>query len=89
MGNWSNVPERYTWEQKLIIKHIHIKGKLKVHNKLPTPEQQYMIDQVEATLAIEDMSLTQQGYNNIKLIITGEKTADESVADTIRRYFDA
>lgn len=48
-----------------------------------------MIDQVEATLAIEDMSLTQQGYNNIELIITGEKTADEAVADTIRRYFDA
>lgn len=55
--------------------------------KLPTPEQQYMIDQVTATLAIEDMPLTQQGYNNIKLILTGEKTADEAVADTIRRHF--
>lgn len=64
-----------------------IEGRIKVQNKLLTPEQQYMIDQVAATLAIEEMSLTQQGYNNIKLILTGEKTADEAVADTIRRYF--
>ena len=55
--------------------------------KLTTNEQQYMFDQVAATLAIEEMSLTQQGYDNIKLIITGEKTADEAVADTIRRHF--
>ena len=58
-----------------------------MQNKLTTPEQQYMIDQVAATLAIEEMSLTQQGYNDIKLIITGKKTADEAVADTIRKHF--
>ena len=58
-----------------------------MQNKLQAHEQQYMIDQVAATLAIEEMSLTQQGYNNIKLILTGEKTADEAVADTIRIYF--
>lgn len=58
-----------------------------MQNKLMTPEQQYMTDQVAATLAIEEMSLTKHGYNDIKLILTGEKTADEAVADTIRRHF--
>lgn len=55
--------------------------------KLTIHEQQYIIDQVAATLAIEEMSLTQQGYNNIKLILADEKTADEAVADAIRRHF--
>lgn len=64
----------------------NIKNSHQVQNQLPTPEQQYMINQVAATLAIEDMALTRQGYNNIKLILTGEKAADEAVADTIRGY---
>ena len=58
-----------------------------MQNKLTIHEQQYIIDQVAATLAIEEMSLTRQGYNDIRMIITGEKSADEAVADTIRRYF--
>ena len=58
-----------------------------MQEKLPTPEQQHMIDQVAATLAIEDLTLTQQGCKNVTQIITGEKTAEEAIADTIRRYF--
>ena len=38
-------------------------------NKTLTPKQQYMIDQVAATMAIEDMPLTPQAYENIRELI--------------------
>ena len=51
-----------------------------------TPEQKYMIDQVAATMSIENMPLTEQCYKNLHDIVTGEKTKDEIIADIKRRY---
>lgn len=51
-----------------------------------TPEQQFMIDQVAATMAIEDMPLTDQAYKNLIDIVTGRKTSDEIIAEITKRY---
>ena len=51
-----------------------------------TPEQQYTIEQVAATMAIEDMPLTEQCYENLKLMATGKKTKKEIISDITRRY---
>lgn len=55
-------------------------------NKTLTPEQQYMIDQVAATMAIEDMPLTPQAYENIRMIAAGEKTADQIIEEIKKEY---
>ena len=48
-------------------------------NKTLTPKQQYMIDQVAATMAIENMPLTPQAYEDITAIVTGKKTSDQII----------
>lgn len=55
-------------------------------NKTLTPKQQYMIDQVAATMAIEDMPLTPQAYENIRMIAAGEKTADQIIEEIKKEY---
>jgi hypothetical protein len=55
-------------------------------NKTLTPKQQYMIDQVAATMAIENMPLTPQAYENIRMIATGEKTADQIIEEIKKEY---
>ena len=51
-----------------------------------TPEQQFMIDQVAATMAIEDMPLTDQARQNLIDLVTGRKTSDEIRAEITKRY---
>lgn len=41
-----------------------------------TPEQQDQIDQVEATMSISDMPLSEQDKQNLVDLATGEKTID-------------
>lgn len=55
-------------------------------SKKLTPEQQNMINQVAATMAIENMPLTEQCYKNLYAMATKEKTKDEIIADIKRRY---
>ena len=45
-----------------------------------------MIDQVAATMAIENMPLTPQAYENIRMIATGEKTADQIIEEIKKEY---
>ncbi len=51
-----------------------------------SPQQQYNIDQVAATMAIEDMPLDKKTYNYLVQLATGEKTADQ-IIDTIKKEY--
>ncbi len=51
-----------------------------------TPQQQYNIDQVAATMAIEDMPLNEKTYNYLVQLATGEKTADQ-IAEEIKKEY--
>ena len=45
-----------------------------MHNTKLTPEQQFMINQVEATTAIENMTITEESHQNLIDVATGRKT---------------
>lgn len=60
-----------------------------MHEKTLTWQQQDMIDQVAATMAIENMPLTAQCYENLRATVTGEKTEKQVIAEIIRRYTHA
>ena len=51
-----------------------------------TPEQQDMIDQVEATMSISDMPLSEQDKQNLVDLATGEKTIDQVIKE-IEKYY--
>lgn len=51
-----------------------------------TPKQQFMVDQVAATMAVEDMPLTDQAHQNLIDVATGRKTTDEIAAEITKRY---
>ncbi len=51
-----------------------------------TPQQQHNIDQVAATMAIEDMPLTERAYKHLVQQATGEKTADQIAEEIKRKY---
>lgn len=51
-----------------------------------TPQQQHNIDQVAATMAIEDMPLNEKAYNYLVQQATGEKTADQ-IAEEIKKEY--
>lgn len=51
-----------------------------------TPQQQYAIDQVAATMAIEDMPLTVDAYKYLVQQATGEKTADQIAEEIKKKY---
>ena len=51
-----------------------------------TSQQQYNIDQVAATMAIEDMPLNEKAYNYLVQQATGEKTADQ-IAEEIKKEY--
>ena len=51
-----------------------------------TPRQQFMVDQVAATMEIENMPLTERAYNNLVEIVTGEKTAEEVIEEIKRKH---
>lgn len=49
-------------------------------------EKQNMIDQVNATMVIENMPLTQQARNNLIDVVSDEKTADQMAEKIKERY---
>lgn len=51
-----------------------------------TPQQQYDINQVAATMAIEDMPLDERTYNYLVELATGEKTIDQ-IIDAIKKEY--
>lgn len=51
-----------------------------------TWEQQNRINQVIATIKIENMPITQQAYENLVALETGEKTVEEIIADITKRH---
>ena len=48
-----------------------------------------MINQVAATMEIENMPLTQRCYENLSVTATGEKTVGEVIAEILRRHTHA
>ena len=51
-----------------------------------TPQQKYDINQVAATMAIENMPLDKKTYNYLVCLATGEKTIDQ-IIDTIKKEY--
>lgn len=51
-----------------------------------TPQQQYDIAQVAATMKLEDMQLDEKTYNYLVCLATGEKTIDQ-IIDTIKKEY--
>ena len=60
-----------------------------MQNQHLTAEQQSVINQVAATMEIENMPLTQRCYENLGATATGEKTVEEVIAEILRRYAHA
>ena len=51
-----------------------------------TPQQQHNIDQVAATMAIEDMPLNEKTYSYLAQLATGEKTIDQIINEIKKEY---
>lgn len=51
-----------------------------------TDKQKYMLDQVTATMRIEDMPLTPQAYKNLRLIAQNKKSSDVIITEIKKRY---
>lgn len=51
-----------------------------------TPQQQYNIGQVAATMAIEDMPLNEKAYNHLVQLATGGKTTDQIIEEIKKEY---
>ena len=51
-----------------------------------TPQQQYDIDQVAATIGLEDMPLNEKTYRYLVQLATGEKTIDQ-IIDAIKKEY--
>lgn len=51
-----------------------------------SPNQQYNIAQIAATMAIEEMPLDDQTYNNLTQLATGKKTADLIINEIKKEY---
>lgn len=49
-------------------------------------QQQYNISQVAATMAIEEMLLDDQTYNNLTQLATGKKTAEQIINEIKKEY---
>ena len=46
----------------------------------------YKLQQVAATMRIENMNLTEQAYDNLQAIATEQKTVDEIIEEIKKRY---
>ena len=57
-----------------------------MQRRLLTFEQQYMLDQAIANMELSDMHPSEEAILAARKIITGEITADEAVAEVIRKY---
>lgn len=51
-----------------------------------TPKQQYDINQVAATMSIEDMPLNEKTYNYLVQLATSEKTIDQIIEEIKKEY---
>lgn len=51
-----------------------------------TPQQQYDIDQVAATMGLEDMPLNEKTCRYLVQLATGEKNADQ-IIDAIKKEY--
>lgn len=51
-----------------------------------TAEQQNMINQVAATMAISDMPLTEENIKELEDIVTGKITIEESIEQMKQKY---
>ncbi len=51
-----------------------------------TPQQQYDIDQIAATMGLEDMPLDEKTYNYLVQLATGEKSANQ-IIDAIKKEY--
>jgi|GEM_PF-3955042 len=51
-----------------------------------TPQQQYDIDQIAATMGLEDMPLNEKTYRYLVQLSTGEKNADQ-IIDAIKKEY--
>lgn len=51
-----------------------------------TPQQQYHIEQVAATMAIEDMPLDTQAYRCLEQLASGEKNINQIIYEITKEY---
>lgn len=51
-------------------------------------QEQYRIEQVAATMAIEDMPIDAQTYKALRQIAAREKTAGQIIREIIKEYGD-
>ena len=51
-----------------------------------TPQQQNDIDQIAATMGLEDMTLNEKTYRYLVQLATGEKNADQ-IIDAIKKEY--
>lgn len=51
-----------------------------------TPQQQYDIAQIAATMTIENMPLDEKAYNYLVQLATDEKTIDQIIEEIKKEY---
>lgn len=54
--------------------------------KTMTPTQEKMIEQVAATMSIEDMPLSQACHENLRAMASGEKTREQVTQEITEKY---
>lgn len=57
-----------------------------MHTHPLTPEQEEMIRQVEATMAVEDLPLTEEARKNLYAVASGERTAQQVIDHIKAKY---
>lgn len=57
-----------------------------MQNKTITRKQRKMIEQVAATMAVENMPLSRDCYNNLRAMASGEKTREQVSQEITAKY---
>lgn len=57
-----------------------------MHTHPLTPEQEEMIRQVEATMAVEDLPLTEEARKNLYAIASGQQTVQQIIDQIKAKY---
>ncbi len=55
-------------------------------NKTIRPKKEKMIEQVAATMAIENMPLSNDCYKNLRAMASGEKTREQITQEITEKY---
>ena len=58
----------------------------RICNKAMTPMQEKMIEQVAATMSIENMPLSQACHKNLKAMASGKKTREQVTQEITEKY---